>query len=278
MNYSDLYKEICALGFEKDIEMDEVLLFCARRAINEIYTERPVYKTAELYKNPIHLTQKINRILHGAGEDKKIAFNAKAYSFITSGIGTYTVKDTEGRRTEDFSGERIIHKGFIHGDGEIIFSGEFFYTVYDFALFSEIYSPTESDIPVYSDLIEFELKKYLPDFLVPLSAPRGEDGFPLQGARIEDGVMKIPSDYSGKIFLTYKKAPSVLIGEADEDIVLPDGCEHLLPLLVAAYFWLDDDSEKSQYYMSLYRDGMASVRVRGPSHVNNSYQNVNGWA
>lgn len=278
MNYSDLYKEVCALGFEKDIEMSEALLFCARRAISEIYTERPVYKTAELYKNPILISKKIKKISHGVGEEYKIEFNAAAYSFVTSGLGRYEISDPTGQREQEFSGEKTMHKGFLHGEGEIKFFGEFFYTVHDVAFFSQIYGPDVGDIPTSSEFVEYELKKRVADFLIPASAPYDSEGYDIPGAYIHDGIMKIPSGYSGKIFLTYKKAPSALVGEADEDIILPDGCEHLLPLLVAAYFWLDDDSEKSQYYMSLYRDGMASVRVHGPTHIKNSYKIVNGWA
>lgn len=278
MNYSDLYREVCALGFEKDIEMSDALLFSARRAISEIYTERPVYKTAELYKNPILLSKKIEKISHGAGEEYKIDFNAKAYSFTTSGIGRYVISDPAGRREQDFSGEKVLHKGFLHGSGEITFSGEFFYTVYDVAFISEIYGPDVSDIPTSSDFVEYNLRERAADFLIPAEAPHDSEGYAIPGAYIHDGIMKIPSGYSGKIVLTYKKAPYTLRGEADEDIILPDGCDHLLPLLVAAYFWLDEDSEKSQYYMSLYREGIASVRIHGPTHIKNSYKSVNGWA
>ena len=278
MNYSDLYKEVCALGFEKDIEMSDALLFSARRAISEIYTERPVYKTAELYKNPLHLSKKINKISHGAAEECKIDFNAKAYSFTTSGIGMYTISDLAGRREQEFSGEKVLHRGFLYGSGEITFSGEFFYTVYDIAFISEIYGPDVSDIPTCSDFVEYDLRERTEDYLIPASAPCDGGGYAIPGAYIHDGIMKIPCGYSGKIVFTYKKAPPNLRGASDEDIILPDGCEHLLPLLTSAYFWLDDDSEKSQYYMSLYREVMASVRIHGPAHINNSYKSVNGWA
>ena len=52
----------------------------------------------------------------------------------------------------------------------------------------------------------------------------------------------------------------------------------IVPLLAAAYVWLDDDAEKAQYYMSLYRDGMASLKLYSPRCVSTEYEDVTGWA
>lgn len=278
MNYNDLCEEICALGFEGDTEYNDTLLFCIRRALNTIYTERPVYRTAVLYKKPIATAEKIKDFSHSGGSENKISFSAKAYSFITSGTGRYEIEDPAGKREHEFSGDRVIHKGFLYGSGEIKFVGEFFYTVYDFATFSDIYGPSEEAIPLASEYTEYDLRKHIGDFLSPASLPTDDTGCTILGSFIRAGVMFIPNGYSGKIFLSYKKAPDRLSGNPDEEVILPDGCEHLAPLLAAAYFWLDDDSEKSQYYMSLYRDGMAAVRIHGPTHISNSYLNTNGWA
>lgn len=278
MNYNDLCEEVCALGFESDIEIGPSLLFSVRRAIETIYTERPVYRTAELYKNPILTSEKIKSFLHGGGGKNTIPFCAKAYSFITSGVGSYEIRDPNGTRQFDFSGEREIHKGFLYGSGEITFLGDFLYTVYDFALFCDLYGPNTSDIPLLCGFTEYDLKNYVSDFLCPASSPTDERGDRISGSYIRGAVMSIPNDYCGKIFLTYKKAPDAIYGNPDEEITLPDGCEHLAALLTAAYFWLDDDAEKAQYYMSLYKDAMAAVRIHGPTHINQSYQNTNGWA
>ena len=90
--------------------------------------------------------------------------------------------------------------------------------------------------------------------------------------------MRIPESYFGKINLIYKRAPEKLVGNPDDDVPVPDGCEHLLPLLAASYVWLDDDPEKSQYYMSLYREAMSAVKYYDRAHIDNSYHVINGWA
>ena len=168
MNYNDLCKEVCALGFENDIEPGDGLLFSARRAIISIYNDRPIYKTAELYQNPILTSGRIEFFSHNSDEENKIEFNARAYSFTTSGIGKYTVSDLSGTREYEFSGMKTEHKGFLHGSGEIIFAGSFFYTVYDIAFFSQIYAPDERDIPTLSQFIEYELKRHVHDSLTPI--------------------------------------------------------------------------------------------------------------
>jgi hypothetical protein len=41
--------------------------------------------------------------------------------------------------------------------------------------------------------------------------------------------------------------------------------------------WLDDDVQKAQYYMSLYRDLVANVKRYSTNKIDAKYS-VNGWA
>jgi hypothetical protein len=88
--------------------------------------------------------------------------------------------------------------------------------------------------------------------------------------------MAIPEAYSGKISVVYKCAPPNLTGGRDEEIELPLGCEHLLALLSASYIWLDDDAERAQYYMNLYREAMSSLKRRGKDDIDSGYRIANG--
>jgi hypothetical protein len=51
----------------------------------------------------------------------------------------------------------------------------------------------------------------------------------------------------------------------------------MLPLLTAAFMWLDDDAGKAQYYMSLYRDLVANTKRYSSNKIDTVYR-VNGWA
>ena len=65
--------------------------------------------------------------------------------------------------------------------------------------------------------------------------------------------------------------------DGDERIDVPEELAELLPLAVASFVWLDDDPEKAQYYMSLYKDGIGTLRRFHPRELGSSYV-TNGWA
>lgn len=73
----------------------------------------------------------------------------------------------------------------------------------------------------------------------------------------------------------YKVKPQTFTSDKkSESIELDDDLVHLLPLLIAAYLWLEDEAEKSMYYMNLYRERAASVsrRMKCPDVIS-----FNGW-
>ena len=68
------------------------------------------------------------------------------------------------------------------------------------------------------------------------------------------------------------------IDTPDRELDIPKELESLVPLLAAAYVWLDDDADKAQYYMSLYRDGMSAVKLYTRRAVDTGFENATGWA
>ena len=277
MTYNDLCIEVAALGFESEIEPTADILRATKRALRMIFTERPMYKLIQFYQKPLNPVIKIKVLSHSGKETERISFDAKAYSFRTTGDGSYRISDSGGTRTVDFSGMENLHKGFLYGEGTLEFIGNYSYTVYDLAIFDEILSKNEKDIPILCDFLEYDVSSHAADFLAFCSAPEDELGIPIANASVCGGKMRIPANYSGKIRLTYKAAPSDIGADTDGEIVLPDGCEHLLALLVASFIWLDDDSDKAQYYMNLYREAMAAVKFYDRAHLDSSYQDVIGW-
>ena len=125
MTYNDLCAEVCALGFEPEIESEDRLLFATRRAMNIIFTERPLYKTLTLSKPKMIPSLKIECIEHSGGVTDTVSASAKAYSFITCGSGSYTVTDSFEKRTYFFNANEKLHRGFLRGDGKIEFTGDY---------------------------------------------------------------------------------------------------------------------------------------------------------
>jgi hypothetical protein len=106
-----------------------------------------------------------------------------------------------------------------------------------------------------------------------------KDGYEINGARICADTLYLPSDFKGEVNILYKRRPEALcIDYPDAEIDIPRSTENLLPLLVASYLWLDDDPDKAQYYMQLYRDEMARLKRYIPSVIGGGYQDVTGWA
>ncbi len=277
MKYKDLSSEVLTLGFETEWEEEAVLLSAVRRAITTIYTELPRSKTKELYKQALERTEHSD-IVHGSDENVTVKYDAKAYSFRTVGAGTYTLSDGRGSNSVSFTSEQNVHRGFLYGNGEINFSGSYAYTVYDIVFYKDILSANEADIPIKNSCSQYLLSELIPDGVSPLGIPSDGNGEPIEGSEISGGVMFIPENYFGKIILRYKKAPMLPTGDGEEEIDVPQGCEHLLPLLCAAYAWLDDDPEKAQYYMSLYRSGMDSLRYFTKNVSSIKPKDTNGWA
>ena len=279
MTYKDLCNEITALGFETELESEERVLKAANRALMTIFTERPLYKKLTMFKRKLTPTIQIRTVSHVGGEDITIKYEgAKSYSFTTYGTGRCFIQGGSPIKTVDFSEEGEIHRGFLNGSGFLRFVGEYSYTVLDLAIFSETFSEKAEDIPTLSDFREYEMKKCCSDFLAFISPPTDEYGMTIEGATLKGGIMSIPESYSGKINLVYKSAPQKLTGNLDEEIILPSGCEHLPALLASAYVWLDDEDDKAQYYMSLYREAMSAVKYYDRESFDNKYYNVNGWA
>lgn len=278
MTYKELCDEVAALGFESQVENDAAMLSAAKRAVKILFTERPSYKTLELYQQLTEPSVYLESFTHDLTGGDKILFNALAYSFKTVGEGICKITDESGEHQFEFTKEENIHRGFLHGAGEIEFLGNYAYTVYDFALFDKLYGKNASDIPIVSGDKEYDIRLYTDDFLSFVQSPADADGAPIKNAALRGAKIIIPYSYCGKIRLVYKCCPTSIDKNPDAELILPDGCEHLLPLLVASYVWLDDDAEKSQYYMALYREAISSVKYYDRTQINTAYRDTNGWA
>ena len=278
MTYKELCDEICALGFETELDDGDRVLCAVRRAVMTVYTEIPMYGRLVFYKSANLPKEKIPDFCHVSGKEETIPFLARAYSFRTCGTGGYKIREGSSETSFNFSGTCELHRGFLHGAGEIEFFGDYSYTVFDIALYDEIYADTPESIPDGDPITEIDLSVLREDFLMPASELLYTDGGTVKGASIVGSRVRMPSELSGKFVIHYKKAPPVIERNPDGLIALPDGCTHLCALLAASYVWLDDDSEKAYYYMNLYKDALASVKRTSRHGFDSSYKDVTGWA
>lgn len=303
MTVSQLYNSVAQLGFEDSLEDDNRFIYAANRALLQVNSIRPVTKAYIINHKPLE-----NKIKSAGFEpiekDEDLCFYAedvKSYYFEADGSGTLYV---EQQITPDGEWDRIMSaiefatsgfeakSGFIKKDGAFVsgqvrlrFTGKYIYSVKCVAMYSGRYSDNEEDIPAFEAFKGYDISKLAPDFLSLAKPPVVESDditYLNQGYTVENGrVILLPYDKKGVYKVIYNKRPLVITsvnGAVNDNTVIEldeDLCA-LLPLLVASYIWVDDEPEKAQYYMNLYRERAADIERRlynaTPIQIN-----TNGW-
>lgn len=129
------------------------------------------------------------------------------------------------------------------------------------------------------DSKDIDLLKLKDGILFITSAPLDSNGFIIKGARVDGYTLSLPSSFSGDAFVYYKPAPqAVTVDHGEYNLNVPEYAAHLLSLLVAFFVLLDDDGEKADYYMSLYRNEAMKITRSYAFMQNNTYTDVTGWA
>ena len=138
----------------------------------------------------------------------------------------------------------------------------------------------------YEPYTRYDISALKADFLALASPPIVDDDTHLllnQGYEVENGrVILLPYNANGVYRIQYHKTPASLVNEGsastDETVIDldPDLCA-LLPTLVAAYVWVEDEPSKAEYYMSLYRELAADVERRHKSKKPVTILGTNGW-
>ena len=125
----------------------------------------------------------------------------------------------------------------------------------------------------------FDLSDHVNDAMVITAPPKDSIGNVINGAYSDGLFITLPDSFLGDAVITYRSLPKALTQD-DGDTVLdiPAYIEHLLPLLTAFFVHLDDDPEKAEAYMSIYRSEAKRIWMLFSPAQNNSYNDVTGWA
>lgn len=279
MNLTRLIEEVGALGFESELVADIPFIRFANRALYTIFSERGEESALTVLASAKMPMLHISEIFHSGGESCKIDTGGKAYCFKACGKGSFSVHDSTGVKTVHFDSSYGIFRGHLTGKSYICFEGEYSYTVRDLVCYKSLFGSEISDIPIFTREVSYSLKEYAADFLTPCKVPTDSAGNSVIGARVEGDRLILPYTYSGEVTVPYKRAPRNISADSpDEMIDIPPDSETLLPSLTAAYLWLDDDADKAQYYMGLYRDGMDRLLRSRPANISPEYTDVLRWA
>jgi hypothetical protein len=278
MTLNDIKNDVAALGFESEINIDNAFIGATNRALYQIFTEKPSERVMRIHPNipsPVLFRKEISSRTATGREIKALG---KAFAFRSFGQGSVEIVDELGKRVISFEKENELVRGFIKGEASFCFVDGFCYTVYDFSIYSELTSDKIDDVVPYSQTVFFDPKKYDERFIGFSSYPYDDEGRLIEKTVIDSRGLGIKLPFSNAININYRVRPSTVSADlTDTEIDIPTGCEHLLALLVAHYIWLDDDFNKANHYLSLYRDGMNAVKYYSKDHKSARYY-TNGWA
>lgn len=278
MTYKELKCEVETLGFGESIAKERGLAIFANRALRRIFTDLGIRKTVKLYardNRPCIVAQNITY----TGRPIEFSVSGGAYSVEVAGVGSFTVKCKENIYEREFNTDGSCFKDFIDGSATLTFSGRHSYLIRRIATFPMSYGAGVDSIPDADGRVDINVAKRFGDFICFTGLPTDKSGTPVAPISMVDGVITLPDSFVGELFVSYLRTPRVISEiTPDEQIDLPDGAVHLLPLLCAAYIYLEYDGELAKYYTELYERELASVCRHGKPDTASTYFNVSRWA
>ena len=277
MTLNQIREEIGVLGFESVREVDDSFVFALRRALSAAYTERAVIREHTLLSYPSKPDHYVKMLVHNPDERIILPTEEGTYAFYAVGAGEFEICSERGSRTTAFSepyGRLFCGRC---DAGELRFSGRGRYVITSLTLrFGDTAECGEST--VYSDKREIRLADVIKDLGSVIRVTDG-CGDAISGAYANADFLTLPSSFCGEVKVVYRAAPPAVSADSpDTPIDICRELVHLIPLLTAAYFWLDDDAEKSGYYLSLYREGMNDLKRNSSRTADNEYTDPRGWS
>ncbi|MBR5449543.1 MAG: hypothetical protein IKV43_06095 [Clostridia bacterium] len=278
MTYNELKAQVASLGFERTVADDDGLRRAVERGLHTLYTDAPEVRVARIYISAPKLTKVYKTVQHSGTQTEVFTLLGTAFSFRPHGDGAYTLRDKDDVTRVNFYATDGVVKGRISsGECSIRFEGENDYTVTSLATFGGRYDASLSAVPEYAERRTVDLATAIPDFggvaTMPVALSGNMSGIELS---VRANLLYLPFLLDGEVEVEYYRLPQ-LGGAKDAPLDIPAGTEHLLAFLVASFIWLDDDAEKAQYYMALYRDGLLTYKHRLLSARDRNYK-TNGWA
>ncbi len=276
MTLNDIKNEVASLCFLSQLPLDSAFVFALNRALWSIYTERGVMRLYTLYQSAKKRHTELENIRVSAGETSEHPLPRGTFSLYIGGKGMVTLTSDREIRQYPFSGECEHICGFFGGDFTLSISSEYPYTIHSLCHIEEELSA--SDMPTKEGAREYRLRELIPNLLSPHRTPTDRRGIAIDGSKIIADTLYIPYDYEGIISIEYRAAPPRAdIDFPDEELDISEELTHLVPLLSAAYLSLEDEPERSAYYLSLYKNGLAALIAYDTESLDTRYNDRLGW-
>lgn len=300
MRVSEIYEATAKLGFEDSLEDHKAFYYALNRAVLQVNAIRPRIASYEIFHRPLlNCVPEAERAVREVfAKCEFSALGAKAYCFEAMGEGYYEVwVEANGewimRKAENFSESGFTafrgffkdeEDNFVTGEVKLVLGGDYVFTVRGVALYENVYGAEIEKIPVFSEYSRYDLSSLTSDFLSFEEKPIELDGYTVMSGEYDienESTVVLPYYKRGIFKVKYRRRPApIKYGETPEEddtvIDLDDELASLLPSLVAAYVWLDDEPSKAQIYMSLYQERAMDVERR-IKNVKPAAYVTNGW-
>lgn len=303
MTVAELYESVAQLGFEDSLEYEKGFLRALNRALLQVNSLRPATNVYVINHRPLK-----NELRSGSfspiERTQPLCFEAtdvKSYYFEACGVG-YAIIEAKSEdewaqigevnfsSTAGFTAHRGFIKNideFVSGEVRIRFEGEYLYTVKNVAMYKHILSANEEDIPAYEPHTRYDISAIVGDFLSlacpPVIYEGAEARYLDRYYDVENGrVILLPYNRPGIYKVVYNRKPRAvtedeLFGDKSTIIDLDEELCALLPVLIASYVWADDEPQKAEYYLTLYRERAADIESRVKNVAPVQMRSVNGW-
>ena len=287
MTTKQLYDEIRIMGFDRQStggEADAEAVFCAavNRAQETLAAVFPLYETLLLTsERPTPCMTARNQTVDAHNTYARSCGNARSYCVTVRGEGEVSIKRNNllfaSYSIASAHGVRTFYGEFPE-NGRLTFlvnGGESALEIIDLQVYAEAGAAREK----FADSYVYRLSTLLVGALSLAEAPIGEDGTSLRDGtdyRTENGILYVSEKIKCNLKLTLRRAPRHFdMGCESPDV--SDEAAHLLPLLTAAYVWLDDDRDKALFYLAMYRESLAASKKNREILGRGGYRTENGW-
>ncbi len=286
MTTTQLYNDVAAMGFDRGFADDRVFYTAANRALDTLNARFPKEASVTVVHRPPKAVLALRQLVHKGGEELRIeAADVCAYSLLGA-CGARVEIYAQGRLVErhTFPQNRVLTP--LYGSlpnacqCALVLTGEGDYTVRDVLLLGEREQNGGQGVTLHTDCVEYELTALHPRALSLAAPPLFEDGGSLaEGSdyrRLSHTGLALDNSRDGTYRLQLRLSHEPLTADSAAPDLRKDAM-HLLPMLTAAYAWLDLDRDKALFYLNLYREAAAYRQTAPVSDTGAAYGDVNGW-
>ncbi len=268
------------MGFDNGLDDESLLIASVNRALRDLYNNRRIDKTVELFNHGITPILYEKKISLKNGDMRVFEIPGHSYSMKVHGAGQYIISNNETfnvYNVDSINDAKLI-KGLIAKNSFITFMSNLSLTVYDFSVYDEILSNDPKDVPDGGPTKTINVGEIYGDFVSFSAPPKDRNGRVLENCTLHGDKITIPSDYKGGISITYRYLPKTVQGATGEQIDIPPQYTHFFPLLVAYYFWIGKDEDLALEYKKRYDECIAILDATTYVNLDTVYVDTNGWA